>query len=262
MYCFRWRSCATRSCLILLSPIIGSGGCVVRLSSCSTLRLIHKLLEMVPWNSAKVKVQLRLAIQRLRTSQEKKSSVAKAARRDIATLLERGKVETARIKTESIINEDIAIELLEVLELYCEIVSTRFGLVENSNAREPDPGVSEAIIGIVYSAHRTDVKELQFIRESFMHRFGREWSIAVMENHDDRVSKRILNKTMDETPSTALVDAYLTEIARGYKVDWAPAQAALESPPPDSVDAAEFTAIDPESDENDPNTDLEEPQEG
>lgn len=58
--------------------------------------------------------------------------LAKAARRDIATLLERGKVETARIKTESIINEDIAIELLELLELYCEIISTRFGLVENS----------------------------------------------------------------------------------------------------------------------------------
>lgn len=55
-----------------------------------------------------------------------------AARRDIATLLEKGKVETARIKTESIINEDIHLELLELLELYCEILSTRFGLIENS----------------------------------------------------------------------------------------------------------------------------------
>lgn len=26
------------------------------------------------------------------------------------------------------------------------------------SAREPDPGVSEAILGIVYSAHRTEVK--------------------------------------------------------------------------------------------------------
>jgi hypothetical protein len=33
--------------------------------------------------------------------QEKKEAQAKAARRDIATLLERGKVETARIKVES-----------------------------------------------------------------------------------------------------------------------------------------------------------------
>jgi vacuolar protein sorting-associated protein IST1 len=84
----------------------------------------------------------------LRTLQEKKEAQAKAARRDIATLLERGKVETARIKVESsisyffscqflsltvrlkVINEDIYLELLELLELYCELLLARFGLVE------------------------------------------------------------------------------------------------------------------------------------
>jgi len=40
-------------------------------------------------------------VQRLRTLQEKKEAQAKASRRDIATLLERGKVETARVKVES-----------------------------------------------------------------------------------------------------------------------------------------------------------------
>jgi vacuolar protein sorting-associated protein IST1 len=84
----------------------------------------------------------------LRTLQEKKEAQAKAARRDIATLLERGKVETARIKVESstsyffschllsltvlleVINEDIYLEILELLELYCELLIARFGLVE------------------------------------------------------------------------------------------------------------------------------------
>ena len=87
-------------------------------------------------------------MQRLRTLQEKKEAQAKAARRDIATLLERSKVETARIKVESsnsyfrlipvsisyrtllVINEDIYLELLELLELYCELLIARFGLVE------------------------------------------------------------------------------------------------------------------------------------
>jgi len=87
-------------------------------------------------------------VQRLRTLQEKKEAQAKAARRDIATLLERGKVETARVKVESsksyfrrisvsisyrtllVINEDIYLELLELLELYCELLIARFGLVE------------------------------------------------------------------------------------------------------------------------------------
>jgi vacuolar protein sorting-associated protein IST1 len=88
-------------------------------------------------------------VQRLRTLQEKKEAQAKTARRDIATLLERGKAETARIKVESsmsylhlisvsvshgtfriVINEDIYLELLELLELYCELLIARFGLVE------------------------------------------------------------------------------------------------------------------------------------
>lgn len=40
-------------------------------------------------------------MQRLRTLQEKKAAQAKAARRDIALLLEKGKAETARIKVEN-----------------------------------------------------------------------------------------------------------------------------------------------------------------
>jgi hypothetical protein len=42
-----------------------------------------------------------LAVQRLRTLQEKKEAQAKLARRDVAALLERAKVETARIKVEA-----------------------------------------------------------------------------------------------------------------------------------------------------------------
>lgn len=43
----------------------------------------------------------RLSIQRLRILQQKKEAQAKATRRDIATLLERGKVETAKVKVEA-----------------------------------------------------------------------------------------------------------------------------------------------------------------
>jgi vacuolar protein sorting-associated protein IST1 len=68
-------------------------------------------------------------------------------RREIAFLIEKGKFETARIKTENIINEvfllsdlcpvtfsnplqDIYAELLELLELYCEVLNARFGLLD------------------------------------------------------------------------------------------------------------------------------------
>ncbi|KAG6333268.1 hypothetical protein ID866_5820 [Astraeus odoratus] len=53
------------------------------------------------WSSAKAKVQLRLSVQRLRTLQQKKEAQAKSTRRDIAILLERGKIESARVKVEA-----------------------------------------------------------------------------------------------------------------------------------------------------------------
>jgi len=72
----------------------------------------------------------RLSVQRLRILQQKKEAQAKSSRRDIALLLERGKIETAKVKVENIINEDIHVELLELLELYCELLIARFGLLD------------------------------------------------------------------------------------------------------------------------------------
>ncbi|KAJ3556496.1 hypothetical protein NM688_g1999 [Phlebia brevispora] len=191
---------------------------------------------MVPWNAAKAKVRstlnlyrrhyegyanIALRVQRLRTLQEKKAAQAKAARRDIAVLLEKNKLETARIKVENIINEDIHIELLELLELYCELLLARFGLLDQ-NTREPDPGVSEGVCAIIHAAPRTELKELHILRDILMHKYGRDFSIAVMENKDGCVTERITKKLVTHTPSAELVDAYLAEIAKGYGVEWVP----------------------------------------
>ena len=53
------------------------------------------------WYSIVYVICSRLSVQRLRTLQQKKEAQAKASRRDIATLLERSKVETARVKVEN-----------------------------------------------------------------------------------------------------------------------------------------------------------------
>ncbi|KAF8204303.1 regulator of Vps4 activity in the MVB pathway-domain-containing protein [Mycena galopus ATCC 62051] len=145
---------------------------------------------MPPWNAPKAKVQLRLSVQRLRILQQKKEAQAKASRRDIASLLERGKVETARIKVETIINEDIHVELLELLELYSELLLARFGLLDQ-NTREPDPGIAEGVCSIIHAAPRTELKELHVLRDILMHKYGREFSMAVMENRDECVSDRV-----------------------------------------------------------------------
>ncbi|PWN51808.1 DUF292-domain-containing protein [Violaceomyces palustris] len=172
---------------------------------------------MVPWNSARTKVQLKLAVQRTKMLQEKKEAMAKRARREIATLVEKGKIETARIKTEGIIAEDIHIELLELMELYSEMLLARFALLD-MNTREPEPSLLPAISSIIHASPRTELKELHVLREMLMSKYGRDFSLDCMENKDGCVPERVISKLRVETAPGTLVDAYISEICRSYDV--------------------------------------------
>lgn len=83
------------------------------------------------FNPTKTKVQLKLAINRLKLLQQKKTQLNAAARREIAGLLEKGKEDSARVRVEHIIREDFNIEAMEILELYSELLLARFGLLES-----------------------------------------------------------------------------------------------------------------------------------
>ena len=75
-----------------------------------------------------------MSVNRLRLMQQKQSALAKQARRELAQLLDQGKEESARIRVENIIREDLFVEMLEILELYCELLLARFGLLEQMYA--------------------------------------------------------------------------------------------------------------------------------
>ncbi|KAL8802016.1 MAG: hypothetical protein Q9182_004093 [Xanthomendoza sp. 2 TL-2023] len=173
---------------------------------------------MAPSSSlSKLKVQLKLAISRLRMVQQKDTAIAKQQRRQMAHLLEQGKEESARIRVENIIRSDITTELLEILELYCELLLARIGLLE---PKECDPGLEEAIKSLIHAAPRTDVKELQQARQLLVEKYGKEFALEAMENSDGKVAERVLKKLKVEPPDPVLVDLYLKEIAKTYGVDW------------------------------------------
>ncbi|EPQ25878.1 uncharacterized protein PFL1_06552 [Pseudozyma flocculosa PF-1] len=174
---------------------------------------------MAPWNAARTKVQLKLSVQRTKMLQEKKEAMAKKARRDIAALVERGKLETARIKTEGLIAEDIHIELLELMELYAETLLARFALLE-MNTRDVDPSLQPALASIIHASPRTELKELHVLREMLMSKYGREFATDVMDNRDGIVPDRVMAKLDLGTAKVdeVLVEAYIEEICKAYDV--------------------------------------------
>ncbi|KAK6606221.1 Vacuolar protein sorting-associated protein IST1 [Botrytis cinerea] len=150
---------------------------------------------------SKLKVQLKLSIARLRMVQQKDEAVSKQQRRAMAQLLETGKIESAKIRVENIIRSDITTELHEILELYCELLLARTGLMESSVC---DAGLEEAVKSLIYAAPRTEIKELQQVRALLCEKYGKEFALQAMENSDEKVSEKVLKKLSVTPPAQEL----------------------------------------------------------
>jgi vacuolar protein sorting-associated protein IST1 len=166
-------------------------------------------------------------------AQKKDTAVSIAARREMAGLLESSREASARIRVENIIQTDICVELMEILELYAELLLARAGLldardkaVKEGTLGNPDgdlaSGLEEAAASIIYAAPRLprEIRELGVVRGMLVERFGKEFALRAQENRDECVPKRVTEKLKVEPPKDALVTAYLAEIARTYGVEW------------------------------------------
>ena len=176
--------------------------------------------------------------------QQKDEALAKQQRRQMAQLLEAGKEESARIRVENIIRSDMNTELLEILELYCELLIARAGLLE---AKECDPGLEEAVKSIVHAAPKIEgVKEMGTVRALLAEKYGKEFILQAVENGDGKVSNRVSDRLKVEPPSKELVEAYLSTIAEAYGIDWPPGTKAKKA----AGEAAGEEGEDDDDDEN------------
>ena len=183
-----------------------------------------------------------MAISKLQFVQSKKIAITKQQRRNMAELLKQEKEQSCRIRVENIIREDVYIELLEYLELYCELLLARIGLLDSyastvvsnlhdknrdskeikdiadSNGAHKDSGLEEALKVIIYSANHTEIKELNNLKEIFLHKFGLDFAKSAIENRNDCIPEKIVKRTLNESPPPELVSLYLKEIAKAYNV--------------------------------------------
>lgn len=81
-------------------------------------------------NYTKLKTFLRLAINRLKLLEKKKMELALKSRKEIADFIVCGKAERAKIRIEHIIREDYMVEAMEMVEMYCDLLLARFGLLQ------------------------------------------------------------------------------------------------------------------------------------
>lgn len=173
-------------------------------------------------NYTKLKTHLRLAINRLKLLEKKKTELAQKARKEIADYIAAGKVERAKIRVEHIIREDYMVEAMELLEMYCDLLLARFGLIQQM--KHLDEGLAEAISTIIWAAPRiqTDVQELKIIGDILTTKYGKQYTEACREEAIQTISEKLKHKMSVQSPSKLLVEKYLVEIAKNYNVEYEP----------------------------------------
>ncbi|KAM3961585.1 increased sodium tolerance 1-like protein [Aphomia sociella] len=173
-------------------------------------------------NYTKLKTHLRLSINRLKLLEKKKTELAQKARKEIAEYIAAGKSERAKIRVEHIIREDYMVEAMEIVEMYCDLILARFGLV--TQMKELDEGLAEAISSLIWVAPRmhTDVQELKIISDLFTAKYGKIYADACRNENVNTISEKLKHKLSVQSPPKILIEKYLIEIAKNYNVEYTP----------------------------------------
>ncbi|XP_026868014.2 IST1 homolog isoform X3 [Electrophorus electricus] len=174
------------------------------------------------FKAERLRVNLRLVINRLKLLEKKKTELAQKARKEIADYLSAGKDERARIRVEHIIREDYLVEAMEILELYCDLLLARFGLIQSM--KELDPGLQEAVSTLIWAAPRlqSEVTELKIVSDQLCAKYSKEYGKLCRTNQIGTVNDRLMHKLSVEAPPKILVERYLIEIAKNYNVPYEP----------------------------------------
>jgi len=192
-------------------------------------------------NYTKLKTNLRLVINRLKLLEKKKTEMALKSRKEIADYISAGKEDRARIRVEHIIREDYLVEAMELLEMYCDLLLARFGLIQTQ--KELDAGLEEAISSLIWATPRlqSDVQEFKAVSEEFSRKYGKEFAQACRANSLSNVSEKVMHKLGVQAPPKALVERYMVEIAKTYNVPFDPDPSVMQE---DEILMAENLLID------------------
>ena len=197
-----------------------------------------------------------MCIQYLRYAQDKQQALAKQYRRDVAQLLMANKEQKAHYRVESLINDDIHVELLEILELYCELLLARVSILcgipdeVDLLTNHIEDGINEAVRALVFaSPHASEIKELEQLRDLLTYKFGQDFLKVIL---DDKVGvpDKVLKKCSPNLPPDNLVVLYLKEIARTYDAPYSELSDEEEEEEEEDDDSSIENKKDVEKDDN------------
>ncbi|XP_067940851.1 IST1 homolog [Watersipora subatra] len=182
-------------------------------------------------NYTKLKTNLRIVVNRLKLLEKKRTELAQKSRTEIADYLRSGKVDRAKVRVEHIIREDYAVEAMERIEMYADMLLARFGLIES--IKELDPGLEESIASILWATPRlrAEVPEISVVSQELSAKYGKEFTQACLQNalEEVKVNEKLVHTMSIAVPPASLVEKYLVVIAATYNVSYTPDSTLLSA---------------------------------
>ena len=163
----------------------------------------------------RLRTMCNLAQQRCRLVVEKKRGASQHLRRQVATQLQSGRTDAARIRIEGSVREEDRAIAAENVELLVELLSLRVDSLDaaRKNRKDPPDDCSEAVHSICFAASRFDeVPELASIRDLLASMFGKErvrdWEAGNGKCTNSQLVQRLaVTPPSNERKAQALVDA-------------------------------------------------------
>ncbi|CAJ0607130.1 unnamed protein product [Cylicocyclus nassatus] len=107
------------------------------------------------------------------------------------------------------IRDNYLVEAFEILEMYCDFLLARFGLIEQMKTL--DDGIAEAVISIIWAAPRlaNDIQEFKTISDQLTIKYGKPFAEAARADQLEspaKVSPKLISKLSVAAPPKVMVE--------------------------------------------------------
>ena len=82
---------------------------------------------------------------------------------------------------------------MELVEMYCDLLITRFGLIEQ--VKTLDDGLAEAVSSLLWVTPRlqTDISEMKIISDLLTQKYGKQYAQAARDCTLSTISEKLVN---------------------------------------------------------------------
>ncbi|XAR55484.1 hypothetical protein NMG60_11035562 [Bertholletia excelsa] len=133
------------------------------------------------WRKAsKCKKLIRQVQCRLKLLKNKRSSIVRQLREDVAQLLRHGHEQSAFDRVEQLFKDESTVAMYDLLDHFCEFIIINLSYIRRNKDCPND--INEAISTLIYASARCgDLPELRAIRKLFGERYGQRFAAVALE---------------------------------------------------------------------------------